>query len=462
MWSYGFWGVTKAALSKATLELVSVAQDIEPISVVPAERSHAQKRKAPKRKLGLSVGSDDEIVAKEQVVENVVLQQEATTSVDDIDNIILRVIAETNQMESGVMEPEVAEKIATGTDIEEPVEPRSEDIIVEIYEESTSIEDLLQQIPGDALLPFVLAAEPTTIKFSNDISIPGVSDGDLYKASLPKIALADKGKAPLVEEGIVKGHPAREMVQLIFGDIEFLIQLREQVIDEVSAFFNSFSLRRLPVLTSLTDIAVKEEKVLTWDETDSVQIALQRRLYIVAKYRELLLWKFLGSHRESSVLDNLALHHRHKDIPSPIDNLRQGVQTDTAALSIEMHEFKKAVRAQNAFLTTDLADLRKEAKDLKAELSKDFDDKLAVIRNDLLEFRVETQGQLASLSTNLVELKAFVTKGRDDKKGEVSSSHGRGQPPPGDGGGSVSRSEPSRKRGSSGSRQKSWRYWLNE
>ncbi|KZV52958.1 hypothetical protein F511_16662 [Dorcoceras hygrometricum] len=120
----------------------------------------------------------------------------------------------------------------------------------------------------------------------------------------------------------------------------------------------------------------------------------------------------------------------------------------------------EAFRAQNAFFTTDLADLHKEVKDLKAELSQDFNDKLAIIRNDLLEFRLETQGQLASLSTNLAELIAFVTKGRDDKKGEVSSSHGRGQPSPGDGSGS--RSEPSRKRGSSGSRQKIWIYWINE
>ncbi|KZV49963.1 mucin-2-like [Dorcoceras hygrometricum] len=234
---------------------------------------------------------------EEPAVETAVLQQEATTSVDDVDNVILRVIAETTKMESNVMKPEVAENIATGTDIEEAVEPRSEDITVEISEESMSIEDLLQQIPGDALLPSIFAAEPMKIKFSNGISIPGVSEGDFYKASIPKIALTDKGKASLVEAGVVQGHPAREMVQLIFGDIEFLIQLREQVIDEVSAFLNSFSLRRLPVLASLTDITVKEEKVLTWAETDSVQIGLQRRLYIVAKYIELLLRKYLESHR---------------------------------------------------------------------------------------------------------------------------------------------------------------------
>ncbi|KZV42357.1 hypothetical protein F511_17846 [Dorcoceras hygrometricum] len=164
--------------------------------------------------------------------------------------------------------------------------------------------------------------------------------------------------------------------------------------------------------------------------------------------------------REKAAAD--ARIEQYQSFRGLIKNIRKGVQTDTAALSIEMHEFKKAVRAQNSFVTTDLADLRKEVKDLKADLSKEFDEKLPVIRNDLLEFRMETQGQLASLGTNLAELIVFVTKGRDDKKGEVSSSHGRDQPPPGDGGGSGSKSEPSRKIGISGSRQKSCRYWLNE
>ncbi|KZV28047.1 hypothetical protein F511_06916 [Dorcoceras hygrometricum] len=217
----------------------------------------------------MTASSDDEFGEKHSAVETVVVEQRATTSADDVDTIIEEVIAATAQMEpANFVESAVAGEI-----------------------------DLLQQIPGDALLPSVLAAEPTRINFTNVISIPGVAEGDLYKARLPKIALVDKGKAPLIEAGVVKGHPAQEMVQLIFGDIEFLIQLREQVKDEVSAFLNSFSLRRLPVLAFLKDITVKEGKVLTWAETDSVQIALQRRLYIVAKYRELLLRKFLESHR---------------------------------------------------------------------------------------------------------------------------------------------------------------------
>ncbi|KZV18335.1 hypothetical protein F511_19223 [Dorcoceras hygrometricum] len=93
-------------------------------------------------------------------------------------------------------------------------------------------------------------------------------------------------------------------------------------------------------------------------------------------------------------------------------------------------------------------DSRKMNNDLsEAALSKDFDDKLADIRNELLEFRVDTQGQFASLGTHLAELIAFLTKGSDDKKGEDSSSR-RPQPPPdnqsrpsGGGGGSGNRAD---------------------
>ncbi|KZV49623.1 callose synthase 9 [Dorcoceras hygrometricum] len=301
----------KAVSKDKDLALISVAQDavpiqvVEPISVVPAERPHAQKRKAPKRKLRMTAGSDDEIVEKESAVETVVAKQKGTTSVDVVDTIIEQVIAETAQLERDVVDPDVAKGIAMETDLAEPVVARSDDITVEISERSTavtdeesmSIEDLLQQIPGDAMLPSVLAAEPTKIKFGIGIQIPGVHEVEQYKANLPQIAATDK---------------------------------------ENSCGRYYSSIRKLPALGSLEAIAAKEENVLTWVETDSVQTALQRR-------------------------------------------------------------------------------------------------------------------------------------GRDDKKGEVGSSHGRGQPPSedkskpgsGDGGSGVSRNEPSRKRGSSGSKQRDWRYWIN-
>ncbi|KZV54978.1 mucin-2-like [Dorcoceras hygrometricum] len=140
---------------------------------------------------------------------------------------------------------------------------------------------------------------------------------------------------------------------------------------------------------------------------------------------------------ESVILDSLA--EQNQAFRGLIKSIRQEAHNDNYVLSIAL----KAVHAQNAILTTYLADVRQEVKDLKAEFSKDLDDKLAVIRNDLLEFHVETQGQLASLGTNLAELIAFITKGSDDKKGKVSSSHGRGQPPDDQSrpsGGSASRS----------------------
>ncbi|KZV54625.1 hypothetical protein F511_02659 [Dorcoceras hygrometricum] len=119
---------------------------------------------------------------------------------------------------------------------------------------------------------------------------------------------------------------------------------------------------------------------------------------------------------------------------------RQEAQNDNNALSLAL----KAVRNQNVILSTDLEATSKEVKDIKAALSKDFDDKLADIRNELLEFRVDTQGQLASLSTHLTELIAFLTKNSDDKKGEGSSS--RPQPPP------DNQSRPSGGNGGSGNR----------
>ncbi|KZV18784.1 hypothetical protein F511_37494 [Dorcoceras hygrometricum] len=135
-----------------------------------------------------------------------------------------------------------------------------------------------------------------------------------------------------------------------------------------------------------------------------------------------------------------SMHFVEDDIHLFIQRSRQEAQNDNNALSLAL----KAVRTQNAILSIDLAATQKEVKDLQVALSKDFDDKLADIRNGLLEFRVETQGKLASLGTHLAELIAFLTKGSDDKKGEDSSSR-RPQPPPDDqnrpGSGSGSRTD---------------------
>ncbi|KZV31415.1 hypothetical protein F511_40285 [Dorcoceras hygrometricum] len=244
-------------LMEAKLELVSVALDAEPIQTVDPT-------------------SADDV---DTIIEQVVAETTRMDTDEELETVAFETSVETQRVKTFV-EPEAAKGTEMGTVLKDPTVTQPDNILVAVTEnpaattakeivlapvadveqlsfdeELMSIDDLLKRIPGDMMLPSILAAEPTKIKFGLGISIPGVANGDLYK-------------------------------------------LMENVIDEVSAFYHSFSLRRLAVLQSLNkDIAAKEENVLTWAETDSVQVALQRKVYILAKYREMLLRKFLESHR---------------------------------------------------------------------------------------------------------------------------------------------------------------------
>ncbi|KZV19971.1 hypothetical protein F511_19956 [Dorcoceras hygrometricum] len=335
------WKATPAATS---LALVTVAQEAIPIQMASAVTPPSPRRKVHKRWLQLPAGSDDEIVEKEPAVESVVEKQRENMTADEVDKIIDIVITETTQMEIDMEEPSLArsddiiveitvrvdaqlanlwrflkEPLRSGEDddmsrfkqpikIIEPtateqdkeIEPvatdglsmaknvvkmtDSEDTkplskVLELTEKSKSdeesmpIEDILEQIPEGMMLP---------------------SKGDRYKASLPQIDISDKGKAPLVEQGDIKGHPAREMFSLICADIDFPVQLREKVIADVVSFFHSFSLSKLAVLDPVTDIIVKEKQILAWIEIDSLETAVRMREYIVAKYRDMILRKILS------------------------------------------------------------------------------------------------------------------------------------------------------------------------
>ncbi|KZV28124.1 hypothetical protein F511_25645 [Dorcoceras hygrometricum] len=218
------------------LAMVPVVQNPEPIFLVPAATPRAQRRRAPKRKLVMQEGSDDEI----------------------FDNIIHQVIVETAEIETG--EPNLEEPVVTETtdtaavetesridvssitnyDEEEPLDTEPLSKVLEHTEKSTSdeksmpIDDLLAQIPENMMLPSVTAAEPT--KSNSDLVL-------------------------------------RSQESMTETDIEFLVQLWEKVIDEISSLFSSFSLRRLAILETVSDIAAKEEQILAWAETYSLQTA---------------------------------------------------------------------------------------------------------------------------------------------------------------------------------------------
>ncbi|KZV24731.1 hypothetical protein F511_09205 [Dorcoceras hygrometricum] len=130
--------VGKAADVAKDSALVTVAQEAVPLQIVRPifDVPTAPKRKAPKRKLRLEPGSDDETVEKEPTIEEPVLDTSAETAklleieitgvdeiekivekqdneltVDDVDTIIEQILEDTTQMEADAGETEVGEQI---------------------------------------------------------------------------------------------------------------------------------------------------------------------------------------------------------------------------------------------------------------------------------------------------------------------------------------------------------------
>ncbi|KZV18410.1 hypothetical protein F511_19186 [Dorcoceras hygrometricum] len=195
--------------------------------MVPAATPKAQRRRPPKSKLVMQEGSDDEIV--DSIIHQVIADTTVIESGEpDLEEPVIKETSEIAEKETDVMEPDVVEPVVveitetvaiepesrinvssiTNYD-EEPVttdnedtEPLSKVLALTVKstsdEESIPIDDLLAMIPTDMMLLSVTAEEPTKIKFGLGIEIPGVNDRDWYKASLPQIAVTDKGKAPLL------------------------------------------------------------------------------------------------------------------------------------------------------------------------------------------------------------------------------------------------------------------------
>ncbi|KZV32275.1 dystroglycan-like [Dorcoceras hygrometricum] len=250
----------KPSPSQSSLDIVNVTQDVVPLQIIDptpaaaAVNSPVPKRKSRKRRLVLPTGSDDETMGTQELVKDT--DEAAVKPTDEVDIIIEQVLEETLKL--GVSENS------------KPV-----------TEEDMSIDDLLLQISNDMLLPSITATEITKIRLGESISINEVRECDVYLASLPRISIHDKGKAILEEDEPVRGNPAHEMVELICGDIEFLVRLRDQVMVDVVEFFHSFSLNKLSNLDALRELKEKEKLMLEWAETDSLEMAVKRKAYIL-------------------------------------------------------------------------------------------------------------------------------------------------------------------------------------
>ncbi|KZV31274.1 dystroglycan-like [Dorcoceras hygrometricum] len=159
-------------------------------------------------------------------------------------------------------------------------------------DEAMPLDEIIMTIPAELPLPSA-EVEITKIVRGATVYIPGVEEGDWYKATLPKIHPEEKGKEPLVLKDPAKGKPPKEHCSLICADIDLLVQLRVKVIDEVAKVFHSFSLSRLANFQIDESYFPKEQQVLYWAEAESTGVALQRKMYILLKYRAVLLRKYL-------------------------------------------------------------------------------------------------------------------------------------------------------------------------
>ncbi|KZV55820.1 hypothetical protein F511_20885 [Dorcoceras hygrometricum] len=228
-----------------------------PTPVAPTEQPSVPKRKTQKRKRKLILGSDDEFVeqpavkvAGETVVEQEpVVEVPGETVIEGIaephsepavaDVATQHVLAETAQIGPDEEEQDVGgldvgeqaapkadeleqwlnlsyeefharqagQPVVTTSDTDEDLETVEEmatEAVEQSADEAMSLEDIFMTTPVECPLPSA-NVEITKITLGKSISIPGVDEGDWYKAGLPKIPTADKGKGPLWKETQLRG-----------------------------------------------------------------------------------------------------------------------------------------------------------------------------------------------------------------------------------------------------------------
>ncbi|KZV22372.1 hypothetical protein F511_25432 [Dorcoceras hygrometricum] len=111
------------------------------------------------------------------------------------------------------------------------------------------------------------------------------------------ISTVDADIAKVLEETLALGVTATERESQGFDEALFEEDFARCVMQAVIEFFASFSLNNMPDIESLKDLKEKERLMLAWAETTTLAIAVRRQLYVLIKYRELLLRTVLESYQ---------------------------------------------------------------------------------------------------------------------------------------------------------------------
>ncbi|KZV20547.1 eukaryotic translation initiation factor isoform 4G-1 [Dorcoceras hygrometricum] len=289
----------RTSKKKSTLKLVAVAQEAIPIQIVPAESAvepMVEDQQAETEDVVNRPAAEEETPVDRPAEEIASVEQRLDFSTEGQD------VAKGDRVGTW-FDRALAEEIATASD-DSPTEKVNDEEIPwfvrpflsadhdneRLFETgSDSVDTMDFEVHSQTLpvvrntnvdpaadIPLPSASIEITKIMGTKIQIPGVDEKLCYLDSLPKITADDKGKELLFEKDPVKGHPAREHYFSICANIDFLVKLREQIIEEVDRFFHSFSFKKLESI-NVEEMSQKEDLVLSWGETESIHEALSRK-----------------------------------------------------------------------------------------------------------------------------------------------------------------------------------------
>ncbi|KZV36737.1 hypothetical protein F511_39090 [Dorcoceras hygrometricum] len=240
----------KTLVKKTMSKKRQAASEAEVAPVIKKKRS-TKGKSAVARRISLDKQVEDTTADEEDSVGGTVdkvihVPVQVAPLLDDVDMIIRQVISESTDLSSHktdqgdkqvdetdigddfdawldssfpVFDSRVDEPVVASTNLEKATSSKQSD------EVHMSFDDFLLQIPNDMLLPSITTAEISMLRLGESSSF------------------RDKGKAILVEDDQLTENPANEIAALVCSDVEFLVRVRDSVMNVVVDFFASFSLK---------------------------------------------------------------------------------------------------------------------------------------------------------------------------------------------------------------------------
>ncbi|KZV30047.1 hypothetical protein F511_21203 [Dorcoceras hygrometricum] len=401
---------SKSGSSKDKLEILPVAQEavplqiIEPTAAAPTEQPPVPKHKIQKRKRRLVLGSDDDIVEQPaaEVASETTVGEPAVEVAGEIvvEESVVANVLEEQQRETVVYDfVEVPEE----TVVENIAEPVSEPAVAYVANAGISTADDVDIIIGQVL------AETAQIG-------PNKEEKDVGGLDVARTAVSESGVG---EQAAPKADELEQWFNLSYEEFHARLDA-DRPIETASDTDEDMK----TVLGNGDRGSVEDQNVqLLLDQTPrSSSSSDDSSMQFVEDDIQL---------EDDSAPDQFFLSSSATAISASIAALRESFSNLVANQSRDSRNTNNALskvmgkidHVERVFLDS-LAEQNETFRGLFKRSRQEAD-----IRNELLEFRVDTQGQFASLSTHLAELIAFLTKGSDDKKWQDSSSR-RPQPPP--------------------------------